>query len=328
MRTSLLLVVSLVAAGCNNQPIPLLSSQKTDAAEGVQAPQGPPPDRWETSTADKIKVGDVQVSVAQVAAETGRAENASVFAVRLSILNTTYGKRLHYQTWAQNATLRDNFGNPYAPIERPRGVGVRDMPLDPTTPVVDTLMFEMPIATAASVTLTLPGDNVGQNGVFRFQMNLVTSGARLGAVEKAAAAAEAEAKARAAEAAAKEAEARRVVEQRRLLELQAEKERQAAEAKKKADDDAAEKKRQAEEEVAKRQAAEKKRIDDWKAEIADLEKRLEAARAAKKKAEKTLIDLKDSTFATSVKKAQQDVERLTAEIADLEGRLAQKKKEN
>jgi flagellar biosynthesis GTPase FlhF len=295
-----------------------------------EAGKAPLPDRWESTTAT---IGDVRVSISQVGEETTRVGNASVFAIRLSILNTSFSKRLTYQTWSQNATLRDNFGNAYNRLPRPKGVGVQGLPLDPTTPVIDTLLFELPIATAGNVVLHLPGSNVGQQEAFNLRMNLVTSGARLDAVTRAAAAAEAEAKAKAAAIAAKEAEAERAAreatERKRILELEAEKDRRADEAKKKADEEAAERTRRADEarkKVEAAQAAERKRVADREAEIASLERKLATARADKKTAESRLKELKETAFAASTKKAQQEVERLTAEIADLEAKITSMKK--
>jgi hypothetical protein len=333
MRSVKWLVVALMVAGCNNPLNPIGGSKKTTAVETTAAPteaakeatNAPLPDRWEATTAT---IGDVQVSIAQVGEETTRVENASAFAIRLSILNTSVSKRLNYRTWAQNATLRDNFGNNYKLLPRPRGTGVQALPLDPTVPVIDTLLFEKPIATAGSVVLHLPGSNVGQQEAFNLRLNLVTSGSRLDAVTKAAEAidAEAKAKAKAAAIAAKEADAERAAreatERARILELEAEKERRAADAKKKADDEAAAAKKKMED----AEAAERKRIADREAEIAGLENRLAKAREDKKATEKRLQELKDTEFAGLTKKAQQEIMRLTAEIAELEAKLATMKK--
>jgi hypothetical protein len=321
-----------------------------------------------------VTSGDFEVRITQTGVELihvdGVQDRTEVFVVRLTINNTSPSKRHQYRTWAENATLNDNFGNPYKRLSRPRNMGVRQVPLDPIEPVVDVLIFDAPIATAGHVNLHLPGDNIGATSEFKFRINLHTSGERLNAVKKAAAANEAEAKAKAAEIAAKEAAARRAEAQRREeyrlaeenararqreADLAAEKARFEAEAQRRADELAAEKARQAAE--AKRRAdaleAEKLRqeaeiaalpglLASAKSNLDDAKDKMRAIKATSSSYTWSGAKMPDDYFSgkprryiyygksqriARTKEVQDDIDRLTTEIASLEARIKTSGKE-
>jgi hypothetical protein len=336
-----------------------VSRSAADAA-GTSPAAGP--DRWEARNLD-AKAGDIEVKITQTGVEQihveGVQDRTDVFVVRLSINNTSPSKRHHYQTWAGNARLTDNFGNPYKALPRPRNMGVREVPLDPTEPVIDALIFEAPIATAGHVNLHLPGENIGAADAFGFRIVLHTSGQRLDAVKKAAAAVEADAKARAAAIASKEAAAARAEAQRReeyrlaqenararqreadlaaeQARLQAEKDRRAAEARRRADELAAEKLRQEAEIKALpgKLASAKSNLDDAK-------DKLRAIKATSSSYTWSGAKMPDDYFTgkprryvyygksqriARTKEVQEEIERLTAEIASLEARIKTSGKE-
>lgn len=263
---------------------------------------------------------------------SGVQNHTEIFAIRLSISNISSSKRFNYRTWADDATLVDNFDNRYKLLSRPRSMGVQSASLDPATPVSDMLLFETPIKTAGSVRLQLPAGNVDQRGYFTLHINLHSTGARLDAVTSAAAAVAAEHKAKSDAIAFKEAEARRkesearrvetqeqrafemaVAEKKRAAEVEAEKARLAAEAKQRADAVEAEKVRLEEEE--------KKRIADRAAKIATLSNQLAATKKRKEKTELDLNAVKDSQFLSTAKKFQKELDILIAECLKLEAEI-------
>lgn len=320
-------------------------ARTTEEPSGSKPGEPAPPDRWIAPAPQQH--GDVRVTVTAADFE----DAGTAFAIRVSVENLAPTRRGRYQTWAQNATLMDNFGNLYRPVRRPAGA-VTDVPLNPTVPVTDVLLFEAPIATAGKVELGLPGHNVGAPAGFRFVIELQTSGRRQELVQKAAAAQEAEAKAQLAAARAREAEAARKSE---AAKLKAEEDRREAE-RLKSERLAAEEKARLEAEVKRAEAmrdterlrseAEAKRRE---AEFAALPGKLAAARASLEAARDKLAQIKRATsrytftgdtppndfFHTSGKymyytaaqktarteELNKEVDRLKAEIADAEARL-------
>ncbi len=310
-------------------------------------------DSWKSAT-PSITIGDIKVSITQAGIEpihvSGVQNHTEIFAIRLSISNISSSKRFNYRTWADDATLVDNFDNRYKLLSRPRGMGVQSASLDPATPVSDILLFETPIKTAGSVQLQLPAGNVDQRGYFTLHINLHSTGARLDAVTSAAAAVAAEHKAKSDAIAFKEAEARRkesearrvetqeqrafemaVAEKKRAAEVEAEKARLAAEAKQRADAveaekarPAAEAKRKADEAQAEKvrlEEEEKKRIADRAAKIATLSNQLAATKKRKEKTELDLNAVKDSQFLSTAKKFQKELDILIAECLKLEAEI-------
>jgi hypothetical protein len=308
------------------------------------------------------QVGDIQLTITQTGVEpihvSGAQDRAEVFAVRLSLDNTNPTKRRSYRTWAISARLVDNFGNGYKLLPRPPGTGVQEVSLNPTVPVSDVLFFEAPIATAGYVDLHLPGANIGASSGIDLRIQLQTSGARLEAVKQAAAAHEAEARARAAGIAAREAEARRAegaakreAEGRRLAaekaRLEAEERKRQAEEKRRQDELAAER--------ARLEAQRRKEEADREAEIKALPGKLASARRSLEVAEDKLKKIKmaksrypysgfvppedyfepkgryiyfdASQKAQRTKMIQEEIERLTVEIAGIEARLKASGKE-
>jgi len=316
---SLVFLMVLAIPACNQSAITTPTSTSTPTPTPTSTI-----DNWESTTAP-ITIGDVQVAITQAGVEPihvgGVQDRTDVFAIRFSVSNTGFAKRFNYTTWAGNAILVDNFGNRYKLLPRPRDMGVQSVPLNPTAPVIDVLLFETPIATAGAVELQLPAGNIGQSGDFVFHIKLHTSGARLDAVTRAAAAAEAEAKAQSDAIAERESQAKRL--ERAAEDAKAEKARLAEEAKKRADEAEAEKARKAAEakKRADLEAAEKKRIADREAEIATIKSKLVAAQESKKKAELGLKAAKDSQFASTVKSLEKEVEKLTTECLELEAKL-------
>ena len=361
MKRALVVLSLLFLTACSGP-----SDKEAQSAEGT-----PRPDQW--VPAKPVKSDDVQVAIPQAGVEPahvmGISNHADIFAVRLEISNSSHSKRFTYHTWAKNARLVDNFGNPYKLLPRPEGTGVDTMPINPAAPVMDILFFETPITTAKYVDLHLPAGNLGTSADIAVRIQLQTSGARLEAVTNAAKAVEAENKAKAAAIAAKEAEAKRAEERRKAeyrlteenakarqkeAELAAEKARLAAEDDRRADELAAERAKQ--EAEAKRRAdalaAEKAR---QKAELEALPGRLAAAQAdlvvAKDKMRMVKLAANSGTYTYSgampadyfdagkkkyiyygksqrlarTKEVQDAIDKLIADIASFEARIAAKK---
>jgi hypothetical protein len=347
-------IICLMLASCLEKPTPVSDNPPSKAG----------PDRWEPSN-NAVVAGDIKTVVVQAGVELihveGVQDRTDVFAVRLSVDNTSHSKRHQYRTWATNASLTDNFANPYKCLPRPHDMGVRDVPLNPTAPVNDVLIFEAPITTAGYVDLHLPGADAETSDI-NFRIQLHTSGARLDAVTKAAAAVEADAKAKSAAIASREAEAKRRAEaasqeairlegERRVAEeaekakqqaikLEAEKARLAAEAERRAAELAAEKLR-LEDEQRKAKAALEAEILTLPGKLATAQTKLEDVQNMMKK-----IKAATSRYAWSgpkmpddyfikekyiyyglsqkiarTKQVQEDIEQLTGECATLEARI-------
>jgi hypothetical protein len=349
-----LFAVCLVLASCTGKE-PAETTQEPRSAEsrhiagiaGSKTPSAPEkaarPDTWETRD-NTAKSGDFEVTITQTGVELihveGVQDRTDVFVVRVSINNTSPSKRHQYTTWAGNASLSDNFGNSYQRLPRPRNLGVREVPLDPTEPVVDALIFEAPIKTAGHVNLHLPGGNLGLSDGFNFRIVLHTSGERLNAVTRAAAANEAEARAKAAGIAAKEAAAQRAEAQRReeyrLAEENARARQQEAAL-------AEEKARAAAEKL--RQEAEIKalpgKLASAQSNLVDAKDKMRAIKASSSSYTWSGARMPDDYFTgrprkyvyygksqriTRTKEVQDEIERLTAEIAALEARIKSSEK--
>jgi hypothetical protein len=334
-----LLFLALLPSACTK------SRQESVDAEPAETPAA---DRW-VPAREAVQVGDIHVAVTQAAVESvalgGFQDRAEALVVRLSLDNLNPTRRRPYRSWAGNARLVDNFGNSYKTLRRPADTGVTEAALNPTSPVADLLLFESPIATAGYVDLHLPGENIGASSAIDFRIQLQTSGARLEAVKQAAAAHEAEARAKAAAIASREAAARRAEEaakrEAEARRLAAEKAGREAEAKQRQDELAAEKTRL--------EAQRLREEADRKAEIMALPGKLASARRGLEVAEDKMKKIKAARsryaysgvtppedyfdakgryiYFTSAQKTertktvQEEIDKLTVEIAGTEARL-------
>ena len=102
-----------------------------------------------------------------------------LLAIEIAVLNRSETKKLQYRTWGaemlklggSSATLADDLGNTYKGIY----FGGLDTPVGrtdnesiyPAKAIVDVLVFELPIAKAKRLILTLPLANVGGDGVVK-----------------------------------------------------------------------------------------------------------------------------------------------------------------
>lgn len=324
------------SAGSKSATAATADSKAAASAAGTNPAAGP--DKWEARDNSAIS-GDFKVIITQTGVELidveGVQDRTDVFVVRVSIDNTSPSKRQQYTSWAENAALSDNFGNSYRRLPRPRNLGVREVPVDPIEPVVDALIFEAPIKTAGYVNLHLPGVNLGLTAGFSFRILLHTSGERLNAVTKAAAAKEAEAKAHAAGIAAKEAAASRAEAQRRedyqLAEENARaRQREAA---------LAEEKARAEAEKIRQEAEIKAlpgKLASARSNLVDAKDKLRAIKVTSSSYTWSGVKMPDDYFSgkprryvyygrsqriARTKEVQDEIDRLTAEIAMLEARI-------
>ncbi len=122
------------------------------------------------------KVGPVPL----IDAGKKRETKASYLMVRVRVKNESETKKVDYKTWmASLATkLSDEHNNSYkrAPVaeQEPAGVLVEGQVVEksilPGEVTEDLLTFEAPIDRATELTLELPAQNVGGDGVLRFSL--------------------------------------------------------------------------------------------------------------------------------------------------------------
>lgn len=110
--------------------------------------------------------------------------------IKLRITNTSDKALRYYDPWCGKdftlkrdfASLRDDVGNAYPRItfgfsQIPNGQLKSRTRVEPEGSIVDILVFDAPVAKAERFTLTMPGENVGERGVFtlRFQRSFLNS---------------------------------------------------------------------------------------------------------------------------------------------------------
>ena len=167
-------------------------AQQTPAATPKE--EKPPVDASKTPIAQpdgSIKIGDLIVAcrsprIGQVAlknlGEDSQSKDA-LLILTVSITNKSDVKRLPYETWQgadfafgrDFATLVDEHGNSYKRISFGFATEitgqVKSGTVEPGDSLTDVLVFEKPIAKATTLTLELPGKNIGKDGAtLRFQI--------------------------------------------------------------------------------------------------------------------------------------------------------------
>jgi hypothetical protein len=137
-------------------------------------------------------LGDVKVRVARV--ELGKPSMKDLMGsaskakeefllLTIEIASTNDAAKINYRTWGSSpfrfdsnfATLTDDLGNTYKRIS----FGASDKidgrvdsgSVYPDKPIEDLLIFETPLAKAKTLTLEMPGANVGQTGAFRLKID-------------------------------------------------------------------------------------------------------------------------------------------------------------
>jgi hypothetical protein len=115
--------------------------------------------------------------------ENARSQSKEpLLSIVVEVSNLDPNRKLDYKTLAgerfsikqDSATLRDNFGNRYRGISFGFGslpaFRTEEESIYPGKAIKDHLVFEVPIGTAAHLDLEIPGENVGEDGFFRFRI--------------------------------------------------------------------------------------------------------------------------------------------------------------
>jgi len=194
-------VLCAAVGGCGRMPsapaVPGPSQPAAPATTPVQ-PIAPAADtQWVDASKAGVKSDDIWVSVIKM--EIGKVHYVDLLAqpatsekdylkVYIRIDNTSQTRKVDYATWANSgnfphpsmATLHDNFKNtcknlPLDLGSQPTGQLTQES-IYPGKTVTDLLLFELPVATAETLYLELPPENVGtkENSLkFSYPMKLV-----------------------------------------------------------------------------------------------------------------------------------------------------------
>lgn len=173
-------------------------ASETETALNPPAPE-PPPDKspdpeaidWQRTAA----IGDIRISITSIAVSKPRVtwsysddviqgENETLI-IRLRIENASTASKLEYRTWRGGlwslgrdiASINDDHGNTYKRID----FGISTFPAEavessesvyPGADISDTLVFEPPVASARNLYMELPGENIGEEGLIRFRVDV------------------------------------------------------------------------------------------------------------------------------------------------------------
>lgn len=180
----------------NNPYKRLFTALGSPAAIESPAPVQPDrrsPEPMNTDSMAENQVGDVKVELVSVAIAPlefkdmfgGRKVSAEdLLLVRLKITNTSTTKKMNYKTWRGGmmsltkdfGSMSDEFGNFYKRIDTdtktPLDSIERSDSIYPEKSITDTLVFEIPTDSAKTLTLDMPGDNIGQRQNVKFKISV------------------------------------------------------------------------------------------------------------------------------------------------------------
>ena len=137
------------------------------------------------------RIGDIKVEIVSVGIKPCAFEDMfgdrnttkeSFLLINLRITNTSTTTKANYDTWRGKlisankdfASVTDDFGNIYKRISMdtttPINSVARNSSIYPGKSVNDTLVFEAPIESANTLTIDMPGDNIGQVQPIKFTL--------------------------------------------------------------------------------------------------------------------------------------------------------------
>jgi hypothetical protein len=149
------------------------------------AAKAQPQDKWTDARTGEIVIGDVAVRV--TGATFQRSDIYGVLPkareylfIRLSVENRSETRKVDCEGWdtaifdGGAPKLSDEHGNTYdrwrVGAEHATEQPIRRLALYPGKTAKDCLRFQVPVSRATVLSLELPGDAVGANGVFRFRL--------------------------------------------------------------------------------------------------------------------------------------------------------------
>jgi hypothetical protein len=190
-------VLAALPLACGGPPGPP-APQAQPAAPAPPAPQAVPPPEPTDLTQGPGALGDLRVwlrdSGAGPVSITGaldalglgdgpRKSKEPFFQIGLRLHNTHATRKIDYVSWSADprgrpgtAALTDEHGNRYKPVQFGEGTKVTGQAgtesIYPGKVIDDLLLFEPPVAGARTLTLTLPGSNLGVKETLRVYVPL------------------------------------------------------------------------------------------------------------------------------------------------------------
>ena len=147
----------------------------------------PPPNTVWTNASEAVDLNGVRVKVVsakigkvplQRPTGTKKSSNNDYIILTISIENRTGNRPVSYRTWGNlgdSSYVRDNVGSLLNRVQfgimRPEGQTTEMMrPVQPGESITDVVVFTKPADDMKHLRLTLPAQNVGGNGYFRFEI--------------------------------------------------------------------------------------------------------------------------------------------------------------
>jgi HEAT repeat protein len=159
----------------------------------VKVEAGSDKEVWVDAPAQAARVDDVRVQVTRAIydhvpiRDLGPAKSTEKqLIIHLKIENLSEATKYSYHLWGRgrlfdthNATLTDEFGNRYLPIDFGLFASIDGqqraaVSLYPGKPLTDVLVFEEPVKKAKTLKLELPGSALDKNATFRFRIAVAT----------------------------------------------------------------------------------------------------------------------------------------------------------